>query len=94
MQLETANTGKTHEVNFMLTLVYETAEGKTKSILPLSVSVTVVPVSPPPFYATPAGLTLITVTAFAVGIAVGILVRRKSGSNHALTTRGVNFFLR
>jgi outer membrane protein assembly factor BamB len=79
MQLEAANTGKTHEANFVLTLVYETTEGKAKSLLPLSVSVTVVPISPPPFYTTPTGIILIAVTALTVGIAVGVLARRKNG---------------
>jgi hypothetical protein len=78
IRLDATNTGKTHEANFGLRILYETPEGKTKSLDVLSIEVTIVPVPPPPFYATPLGITAIAIIALIAGAVITAIILRKN----------------
>jgi hypothetical protein len=83
IELNAANTEETHQADIILSIVYETPQGKaftrdsSSPIGPPSFFITIVPVPAVPFYLTPFGIIAIFSAAFIAGVAVTAIFFKK-----------------
>ena len=83
--LEAKNTGETHGADFAFNILYE-VQGEDRSLTGPDISITIVPIPTPPFYATPIGIAIIVTFALLAGIAVAVVYQRVRSKRTAVSS--------